>query len=76
MIESANHTTFDRCFLAGRVEPFELMLTVDGVKGRVEAAGCADPVAVCLRPPQAARQRLHALLPRRHKVGSPGKRSR
>ena len=48
------------------------MLTVDGVKGRVEAAGGADPVAVCLRPPQAARQRLHALLPRRHQAGFTG----
>ena len=57
-------------------KPNWLMLIVDDVKGRVEAAGCADPVAVCLRPPQAARQRLHALLPRRHQVGSPGKRSR
>ena len=48
------------------------MLMTDDAKGRVAAAAGADPVALGLRPPQAARQRLHALLPGRHQTHSTG----
>ena len=48
------------------------MLMIDDAKGRVAAAAGSDPVAVGLRPPQAARQRLHALLPGRHQTDSAG----
>ena len=49
------------------------MLMIDDAKGRVAAAAVSDPVALGLRPPQAARERLHALLPGRHQTDFAGK---